>query len=168
MSHQTAVEHGYDPMLIDEPGDRNWTWKSQPGYKPVLLILAALVFTALTLLPPPHGMIDMVKQVNPAGYKLPLGCKTIADSVNKKLHPDAFQAERSGEETAAADAHGKASPLLTDYEVAQMAKITVCILFLAAFLWGTESLPLGRPISWSASCFTCLPFCRLMKFPGRT
>ena len=24
-----------------------------------------------------------------------------------------------------------------------MAKVTVCILFLAAFLWGTEALPLG-------------------------
>ena len=37
----------------------------------------------------------------------------------------------------------KRKTLLTHYQVAQMAKLTVCILFLAAFLWGTEALPLG-------------------------
>ena len=73
MSHHTAVEHGYDPMLMDEIGDRKWTWKSQPGYKPIMLILAALVFTALVLLPPPHSMLDMVRQENPNGYSLSQG-----------------------------------------------------------------------------------------------
>jgi sodium-dependent dicarboxylate transporter 2/3/5 len=143
MSNHTAVEHGYDPMLMEDMEDRKWTWKNQPGYKPIMLILAALVFTAMVLLPPPHSMLDMVKQENPAGYSLPQGCKTIADTVNKKLHPDAFKEAQSAEKPLSAAAHGKGSPLLSDYEVAQMAKITVCILFLAAFLWGTESLPLG-------------------------
>ena len=130
MSNHTAVEHGYDPMLMEDMEDRKWTWKNQPGYKPIMLILAALVFTAMVLLPPPHSMLDMVKQENPAGYSLPQGCKTIADTVNKKLHPDAFKEAQSAEKPLSAAAHGKGSPLLSDYEVAQMAKITVCILFL--------------------------------------
>nr|MBL0712173.1 anion permease [Desulfobacterales bacterium] len=53
---------------------------------------------------------------------------------------EAFQAAKQGEAVTLKDNH---KPLLTPEEVARLAKIMVGILFLAAFLWGTESLPLG-------------------------
>jgi len=147
MSHQTAVDPGYDPLLADGAEDRTWTWKNRPGYKPVFFILAALVFTFFILLPPTQGMLDMVQTIRPDGYALPSGAKTITDAVNKKLRPEAFHQQQEGTENSAASGHGKghgeAKPLLTHYQVAQMAKLTICILFLAAFLWGTEALPLG-------------------------
>ena len=63
----------------------------------------------------------------------------------KKLRPEAYQAHASGQSVDAEKAgeHNHVKPLLTHYQVAQMAKVTICILFLAAFLWGTEALPLG-------------------------
>jgi len=147
MSHQTAVEPGYDPLLADGSEDRTWTWKNRPGYKPIFFILAALVFTFFVMLPPTQGMLDMVQTIGPAGYALPSGTNTITDAVNKKLRPEAFRQQQEGTEKAAAsghgNGHGEAEPLLTHYQVAQMAKLTICILFLAAFLWGTEALPLG-------------------------
>ncbi|WP_319526725.1 SLC13 family permease [uncultured Desulfosarcina sp.] len=143
MSHQTAVDPGYDPLLADGAEDRTWSWKNRPGYKPIFFILGALVFTFFVMLPPTQGMLDMVQTISPAGYALPSGAKTITDAVNKKLRPEAFHQQQEGAEKSAASGHGKAKPLLTHYQVAQMAKLTVCILFLAAFLWGTEALPLG-------------------------
>ncbi len=144
MSHQTAVDHGYDPLLAEEIEDRKWTWKSRPGYKPMFFIIAALAFTFAVMMPPTQGMLDMVKTENPSGYKLPQGAKTITDTVNKKLRPEAFNADKAGKPAASEEGgHAKVKPLLTSYQVAQMAKLTVCILFLAAFLWGTEALPLG-------------------------
>lgn len=147
MSHQTAVEPGCDPLLADGAEDRTWTWKNRPGYKPIFFILAALVFTFVVMLPPTQGMLDMVQSLNPAGYALPDGTKTITDAVNKKLRPEAFSRQQAGTdegaETGHGNGHGEDKPLLTHYQVAQMAKLTICILFLAAFLWGTEALPLG-------------------------
>jgi len=147
MSDQTAVEPGYDPLLADGVEDRTWTWKNRPGYKPIFFILAALVFTFVVMLPPTQGMLDMVQSARPAGYALPSDAATITDAVNKKLRPEAFRQQHEGAEKSAAsghgNGHGKVEPLLTHYQVAQMAKLTICILFLAAFLWGTEALPLG-------------------------
>ena len=143
MSNQTAVDHGFDPILAEGFDDRGWTWKSRPGYKPLFFIMAALVFTFAVMMPPPQSMLDMAETISPAGYSLPAGTQTITDAVNKKLRPDAFKASQSGETTTTDAGHGHGSPLLTTYQVAQMAKLTVCILFLAAFLWGTEALPLG-------------------------
>ena len=144
MSHQTAVDHGFDPLLAEEIDNRKWTWKSRPGYKPMFFVIAALAFTFAVMMPPTQGMLDMVKTENPAGYKLSQGVKTITDAVNKKLRPEAFNADKSSNAGASEEGgHNKIKPLLTIYQVAQMAKLTVCILFLAAFLWGTEALPLG-------------------------
>ncbi len=141
MSHQMSMEENVTPhMSAAKSTAQGWSWKSRPGYKPLLLLGAALVFVAIVILPPPQSMLDMVSQADPPGYKLARGCDTITDSVNKKLRPKAFQA--ANEETpSTSDFHHE--PLLTSREVAQLAKIMVGILFLAAFLWGTESLPLG-------------------------
>ena len=131
MSHQVysagADKHGF-------------TWKGGPGYKPAYLLAAAVLFIVIVLLPPPQSMVDMVTRLNPPGYELGTNCTTITDTVNQKLRPQAFAKEKG------APAHGNgghAEALLTAADVAQMAKITVAILFLAAFLWGTEALPLG-------------------------
>lgn len=124
----------------DKSVDRGWTWKNRPGYKPVLILIAALAFTALVVLPPPQSMLDLVRAVDPPGYKLGADSRTITDTVNQKLRPEAFHAAQKGQPV---DANHRAKPLLTPEQVARLAILTVAILFLAAFLWGTESLPLG-------------------------
>ena len=127
-------------MPMEKETPQGWTWKNRPGYKPLLLLLAALVFTAIVILPPPQSMLDMVSKVSPPGYQLGTGCNTITDTINKKLRPEAFKASKDGTPAQTSSRH---EPLLTPEDVAHMAKIMVGILLLAAFLWGTESLPLG-------------------------
>lgn len=119
---------------------RAWILKSRPGYKPLLFISAAVVFAALVLAPTPKNMLDMVGIVNPPGYQLGRDCATIADTVNQKLRPAAFRAQKETQPVVATRTKEK---LMSREEVAHLAKIMVAILFLAAFLWGTEALPLG-------------------------
>jgi sodium-dependent dicarboxylate transporter 2/3/5 len=139
MPTEKSIPH---PLPIDKVADKGWSWKSRPGYKPVLLLIAALVFTAIVILPPTQGMLEMVQKEKPAGYQLGRDARTITDTVNQRLRPEAYKTEVLGKE--AEESHGHApKPLLTPEQVARLAKITVAILFLAAFLWGTESLPLG-------------------------
>ena len=138
-------------LLVEEsiahhrPGEnkknRVWSWGNQPGYKPVLIAIAAVLFAAVVILPPPQSMLDLVGQSKPPGYQLAQGCDTITDTVNKKLRPEAFlNRNQPAAEPAKPNHHGG---LLTPDEVAKLAVITVGILFLAAFMWGTEALPLG-------------------------
>jgi sodium-dependent dicarboxylate transporter 2/3/5 len=124
----------------DKSIDQGWSWKNRPGYKPLLLLIAVLMFTAIVILPTPEGMLDMVRRANPPGYQLGRDCTTITDTVNQRLRPEAFKAAKQG---APANPNHKSEPLLTAEQVARLAKIMVGILFLAAFLWGTEALPLG-------------------------
>jgi sodium-dependent dicarboxylate transporter 2/3/5 len=114
-------------------------WASKPGYKPVLLLVAAIVFTGLVVISPPQGMIDLVGKVSPAGYNLPTGCKTITDSINKKLRPAAFGAAKKPGKMG----HAEAKPLFSDRDAAQLAKVMLAIFFLAVFFWATEALVLG-------------------------
>ncbi|MBL0715422.1 MAG: hypothetical protein JJV98_17170 [Desulfosarcina sp.] len=85
MAHHIAIDGGVD---------QGWTWKNRPGYKPVLLVFAVLVFTAIVLLPPPQSVLDMVSKNDPPGYQLGRDCRTITDTVNQKLRPEAFQAAK--------------------------------------------------------------------------
>jgi sodium-dependent dicarboxylate transporter 2/3/5 len=129
------------------PMEHGWSWKSKPGYKPVLILAATIIFVALAIMPPTQAMIGMVTKENPAGYKVARDCKNIVDTVNQKLRPEAFKAALKNEAAVKAGhseegGHGKQT-LLTADQVARMAKIMVLILFLAAFLWGTEALPIG-------------------------
>ncbi len=132
------MKHG--PTEVDS-GSSSSIWVSRPGYKPKLILIAAIVFTALVVVPPPQSMIDLVSKENPAGYKLASGTKTITDTVNKKLRPAAFEGKKGsahGEEVSE-----KGKPLLSSREAAQLAKVMLAIFGLAVFFWGTESLPLG-------------------------
>jgi len=114
-------------------------WASKPGYKPILLLIAALVFTGIVIAPPPQSMINLVSQEKPSGYQLGGGCKTITDTVNKKLHPVAFEAKtKPGQKESS-----ETDTLLTDRQMAQLAKTMLAIFFLAVFFWATEALPLG-------------------------
>jgi len=131
------MSHG---ISLDSTQEKSWTWKNRPGYKPILIIAAAVVFITIILLPPPQGMLDMVSEKNVPGYKMDKGCETITDAVNKKLRPAAFAQLKTG--TPISSNHESKS-LLTNEDVARMAKIMVALLFLAAFLWGTEALSLG-------------------------
>ncbi|MGB2690085.1 MAG: SLC13 family permease [Desulfobacterales bacterium] len=115
-------------------------WKNKPGYKPMLFVLAAVVFTALVVMPPPQSMIDMVTKISPPGYKLSSGCTNIVEAVNKKLRPKAFEEFKQGKTVAS---EKNEHSLLNAQDVARIAKVMIGILLLAAFLWGTEALPLG-------------------------
>jgi len=129
MGHHAAVE----------TNRKSGFWASKPGYKPILLLIAVLVFTGVVLAPTPQSMLDLVGKVNPPGYKLGSDCKTITESLNQKLRPDAFK----GAKADSKQSHSGAQPLLTDIQAAQLAKIMLAIFFLAVFFWATEALPLG-------------------------
>ena len=129
MAHNVAVDTNHNLGF----------WANKPGYKPILLLIAVLVFTGVVLAPTPQSMIDLVGKVNPPGYKLGSDCKTITESLNQKLRPDAFK----GAKADSKQSHSGAEPLLTDIQAAQLAKIMLAIFFLAVFFWATEALPLG-------------------------
>ncbi|MBU0767752.1 MAG: hypothetical protein KJ687_01480, partial [Proteobacteria bacterium] len=80
------------PTVTSQPG----FWKNKPGYKPMLFVIAAVVFTAFVVLPPPQSMIDMVTKISPPGYELSKGSTTIVETVNKKLRPKAVAASEQG------------------------------------------------------------------------
>ena len=129
MAHHSQVESS-PPSSI---------WASKPGYKPLWLLIAVIVFTGLVIVPPPQGMIDLVSKNKPLGYKLSSGCESITENINKKLRPGAFaQSKKPHKEESS-----RAEPLLTPRDAAQMAKVMLAIFFLVVFLWGTESLPIG-------------------------
>jgi len=122
MSGDKKKASGYDKYI-------NWKTFSIP--------LGVLIL--LLIMPTPKSMIDMASKVDPLGYMLASGCRTITDNINKKLHPNAFEAERISHSKE----HAKAESLLTPRQAARMAKVMLAIFFLVVFLWGTESLSLG-------------------------
>ncbi|PKN61305.1 MAG: histidine kinase [Deltaproteobacteria bacterium HGW-Deltaproteobacteria-15] len=145
--HGESLAHG---ASIDRKESSGF-WASQPGYKPVLILIAFVVFCTLIILPPPQGLLDLMNTENPPGYKVTAG-KTITDSVNHKLRSAAYkeasasrQVPAEGKKLIPAEetAHEKAKPLLTSEQVARLAKATLVIFALVVFLWGTEALPLG-------------------------
>ena len=115
----------------------------QAGYRPILLMFAALFFVSIMLLPVPGSLVDLVEHVNPQGYDL-LGAdtETIADSVNYHRNPDAFEAWRlSGE------SDDTAAGLESSEQIARRALLMVGILIVAAMFWGTEALPIAGTVT---------------------
>ncbi|MBP1739829.1 MAG: hypothetical protein H6Q48_2122, partial [Deltaproteobacteria bacterium] len=133
--HQAAVLHN--------PGGSFWA--SRPGYKPVLLLIAFIVYAILIIIPPPQSMIELVSRENPSGYSLSSGVKTITDALNRKLNPEAFKkdAKKDAKKVAGEEVHQKHSKLLSEKGAAQLAKVTLATFALTVFLWGTEALALG-------------------------
>ena len=129
-------------------------WASKPGYKPILLLIAALVFVGVIIAPPPQGMIDLVSKINPAGYQLGRGCETIADTMNQKLHPKVFEAKMKQGQTGQSDS----KDLMTDEQAAQLAKTMLAIFFLRSFSGPRRPCPWVPRISLWPSCCTSSVF----------
>ena len=79
----------HEAAVVSNPGGSFWA--SRPGYKPVLLLIAFIVYAILVIIPPPQSMIDLVSKENPSGYSLSAGAKTITDAVYRKLNPEALK-----------------------------------------------------------------------------
>jgi len=82
--------------------------------------VAITFFLVVATLPVPRSLVRLVSETHPLGYRLQPDTHTITDSVNKILKTE----------------H-------TPSEIAYKAKIMIAVLFTAAFLWGTEAIPLG-------------------------
>ena len=95
-------------------------FRSRGGVNYGLCSVAVALFVLVWAAPVPASLLELVGKPHPAGYRLQPGTSSIAESVSQIL----------GEE-------------LSPEEVAQKAKIMVAVLFTAAFLWGTEAIPLG-------------------------
>lgn len=135
-------------------GEPKLTWRGVPGFKPILLIIGFGLFILGVLAPAPQSLLDLVTQKAPSGYKLDRGTENIWETVNRKLRPDAFKAYQAQKEGKAVQqdkphvateegAHAEVKPLMTKEQVAFLAKLMVLLLLLCAYLWGTESLPIG-------------------------
>ena len=135
-------------------GEKPLSWRGGPGFKPILLLIGFGLFILALLAPAPQSLLDLITQKAPPGYKLDRGTETIWETVNKKLRPDAFKAYQAQKEGKAAQqdkpqvateegAHEEVKPLMSKEQVAFLAKLMVLLLLLCAYLWGTESLPLG-------------------------
>ena len=111
----------------------------QAGYRPILLLLVAIFFVVMALLPVPGSLLDLVEEVNPPGYNMMAGTETIVDSVNYRNNPRAFEAGQS-------DAPAATQGMDSSERVARSAMIMVGILLGAAVLWGTEALPIGGTV----------------------
>lgn len=136
------------PFLVDYSGlkvrkSATELLTGQAGYRPIALIFAVLFLLAMFLVPVPGTLISLVEEVNPLGYDMmDPGTETIAESINRHNHPEAFEASRrSGgpsEATVGLD---------SSEDVARLALIMVGILLVAALLWGTEALPIGGTVA---------------------
>jgi len=116
---------------------------SDGQYRYGLLLLAVIVFAALVVVSPPRSLVRLVGAEKPRGYSLRPETTTITESVNRVLEAD-----------------------LPARQVARKAKIMVAILLLAAFLWGTEAIPLGATdllVGTLLYLFAILPFDSISK-----
>jgi sodium-dependent dicarboxylate transporter 2/3/5 len=118
-------------------------WKGRPGYKPLLMIIGFAIFAFLWLTPCPGSLVNLVGTENPVGYKVAKGCTTIVQTVNKTMRPDAFARYMEYKESGKPIPDDVQQALLSSQDVANMGMIMVGILFIAAFFWGTEAIPLG-------------------------
>lgn len=140
--NMTRHEVASRPVLVDYSGLRVYRpllerLAGQAGYRPVLLLIGAVFFIAMALLPVPGSLVE---RVNPPGYNMAGGAETIVDSVNYHNSPEAFEAWRESGGSA------EAQDLDSSGRVARRAMIMVSILFVAAVLWGTEALPIGGTV----------------------
>ncbi len=115
----------------------------QGGYRPLPLMLAAVFLTLIVLLPVPSSLVGLVERANPPGYDmLEANTETIADSVNQRRDPDAFEAWRLSGGSA-----DTAAGVDSSEQVARLALIMIGILVVAALFWGTEALPISGTVA---------------------
>jgi len=144
----TRLERESQPILVDYSGLRihktaSEYLKGQSGYRPIALLIAAVFFLSMLLLPLPGSLIGLVEQVNPPGYTMmEADTETIVDSVNLHNNPRGFEAIQQNGETAQL-----AGNMDSSEDVARRAMIMLAILVVAALLWGTEALPIAGTVS---------------------
>ena len=115
----------------------------QGGYRPLPLMLATVFLTLIVLLPVPSSLVGLVERANPPGYDmLEANTETIADSVNQRRDPDAFEAWRLSGGSA-----DTAAGVDSSEQVARLALIMIGILVVAALFWGTEALPISGTVA---------------------
>lgn len=134
--NSTATAKGMVFRKEHLPGSTLPWWKNRPAYKPIYLLAIFSIFIFLNVIPPPQSMINIMTQVSPTGYVLPKDTSNIHEAVNKKLHPEAYDKWKAGEQVAQGE-------LMSPEQCANLAMAMLTILLFAAFCWGTETLPLG-------------------------
>jgi len=108
-----------------------------PGYRPILLLFAAVILVGVALLPVPGSLVDLVERVNPSGHViLEPYSGTVAGL--EGLERDLGGSESWQESEPTADAG-----INSGEDMARKAMIVLGILFIAALLWGSEALPIG-------------------------
>ena len=144
----TRLERESRPILVDYSGLKIRKTASeylngQSGYRPIVLLIAAVFFLSMLLLPLPGSLIRLVEQDNPQGYTMmAANTETIVDSVNQRKNPRGYEALRQNGENARARGN-----MDTSEDVARLAMIMLAILIVAALLWGTEALPIAGTVS---------------------
>ena len=105
------------------------TWlKGGDEHKPIFIILAVVIFTAVYFMPTPKSMEELVTTINPVGYKMKQGY-TIVDHLNDICHtnPDGIGALKT----------------IDIPEACRKIKIVIGMILVAALLWGTVGIPVG-------------------------
>jgi len=92
------------------------------------MILAAILFAAVYLMPTPQSMTRLLTTPDPTGYETSQGT-SIVDHLNKIY--------------GGASKHGKQAAGVDVEEAARKVKIVTGMIVVAALLWGTVSLPVG-------------------------
>jgi len=129
--------------IVKSRSFRAWMWGTHNS-RPGIMILGALLFTGLVLMPTPDGLLKLLSTPKTgemsdaiAGYgnfaSMAKG-QTIADHYS-------HSAKRMIKETGP-DGH-VTKRALTPEETAQKAKVMLGILVLAALFWATGTLPIG-------------------------
>ncbi len=132
------------------------------GYRPIVLVIAAVVLLSVLLVPIPSSLSAMVVEEDPPGYgEMEPSTNTIVDSVNYHKNPGAFLNLQLNEGA------GEGSPSLDSTEnIARLALIMIGILLVAAILWGTEALPIAGTVTLVAvlmMAFGVLPHDEIAK-----
>jgi len=123
-------------------------WIGSAGYRPILLLLAAVFMIGMALLPIPGSLVDLVEEVNPSGRI------TVETDAGTIVGLESFNNDLAGSETWQ-ESKGSADAVGTNRgeEVARKAMIVLAILLVAALLWGTEGLPIGGTAILVAALF---------------
>jgi len=111
------------------PSNTFLTWlKGSDEHKPIFIILAVIIFTAVYFMPTPKSMVEVVTTINPVGYKMKQGY-TLVDHLNDICHtiPDGIGALKT----------------IDVEEACRKIKIVSGTILVAALLWGTVGIPVG-------------------------
>ena len=115
----------------------------QPGYRPIALLFAAILFLSILLVPIPASLIASVDAASPSTYgAMESGGETSSDSMKDQSDPQSVQIRQKSRDSVETQMRSESREKL-----ARQALIMVGILVVAAVLWGTEGLPIGGTVT---------------------